>query len=112
ATRTGLGKQDIQPILDELKVGLKRIYGDRLKQVILFGSFARGEAESDLDIDVAVVLDDYESPFQETERLSEFGGRVSLDNDVVVQFMYVRERDISDPREPLHHNITREGVSA
>jgi len=74
ATRTGLGKKDIQPILDELKVGLKRIYGTRLKQVILFGSFARGEAEPDSDIDVAVVLDDYESPFQETERLGELGG--------------------------------------
>ena len=112
ATRTGLGREHIQPILDELKVGLKRIYGDRLRQVILFGSFARGEAEDDSDIDVAVVLDDYEGTFEETARCSDLGGRVSLENDAVVQFMYVREHDIANPWEPVHHNILREGVPA
>lgn len=108
----GLGKEDIQPILDELKAGLQEIYGNRLKQVILFGSFARGEAQPDSDIDVAVVLDDFENSFEEIGRSSELGARVSLDRDVVAQFLFVRQRNLRDPDELVHHHILREGVSA
>ena len=35
----------IKKILRELKQGLVEIYGDQLKAVYLFGSFARGEGK-------------------------------------------------------------------
>ena len=53
-TRAVLGPEVIAPILRELKVGLQAIYGARLRELILFGSYARGEAKPDSDIDVAV----------------------------------------------------------
>jgi Predicted nucleotidyltransferases len=43
-------------ILAQLKRELKNHYGDRLKQLIMFGSQARGDAHPDSDIDVLVVL--------------------------------------------------------
>jgi len=110
AVRRGLGKEDIQPILDELKEGLRAIYGDRLKDVILFGSYARGEARTDSDIDVAVVLDDFESSFDETRRTSDLAGRVSLENDTVVCFLYLRQESIEDPWQPVHFRILEEGL--
>ena len=56
----------IQPTLHELKLGLKELYGDRLVRLILFGSHARGEANTDSDIDLLIVLKSNISQFQET----------------------------------------------
>lgn len=36
---------------------LRRRFGDAVRDVRLFGSFARGEAHEDSDVDVAVVLE-------------------------------------------------------
>ena len=48
---------ELEKILRELKNGLVEIYGDQLKAVYLFGSFARGEGKlPDSDIDVMVVM--------------------------------------------------------
>ena len=110
--RKGLGKADIQPILDELREGLQAIYGPRLRQVILFGSYARGEAEDGSDIDVAVVLDDYERSFEEARRIEDVWGPLCLNNDVLIQPLFVRERDVEAPWRPVHLNIRREGVRA
>lgn len=36
---------------------LRPIFGDRLRDVRLFGSYARGEADEDSDVDVLVLVD-------------------------------------------------------
>ncbi|MEN6568036.1 MAG: nucleotidyltransferase domain-containing protein [Veillonellales bacterium] len=48
--------------MNEVVYGMKNIFGDSLRQVILFGSYARGEQEeySDMDIMVLVNLNDLE----------------------------------------------------
>ena len=48
--------------------GLEKIYGERLHRVYLFGSYARGEADEESDVDIAVVLDDVPDYFAEIER--------------------------------------------
>ncbi|MBA2295376.1 MAG: nucleotidyltransferase domain-containing protein [Actinobacteria bacterium] len=37
---------------------LRRLYGARLREVVLFGSWARGDADAESDIDLLVVLDE------------------------------------------------------
>jgi len=37
---------------------LRGVFGDRLREVRLFGSYARGDADEDSDVDVLVVVDD------------------------------------------------------
>jgi uncharacterized protein len=43
-------------VLGDLKARLSALYGDRLVAVILFGSYARGDADEDSDIDVLILL--------------------------------------------------------
>jgi len=49
-------KPDIQKILVELRQHFEGIYGDRMVNMLLFGSQARGDATVESDIDVMVVL--------------------------------------------------------
>jgi len=43
--------------LDRFKQALTARFGARLRELTLFGSYARGEAHEDSDVDVLVVID-------------------------------------------------------
>lgn len=103
---------NIKKILRELKKGLVRIYGDRLKAVYLFGSFARGEGHlPDSDIDVMVVLRG-EFDYWEMDKLSsELVASLSLENDVVISTKLASETKYAESKMPLYINVRKEGVS-
>jgi predicted nucleotidyltransferase len=48
---------DVREILKEARKALEARYGARLKDLVLFGSMARGDATPDSDIDLLVVLE-------------------------------------------------------
>ena len=64
------------PILKRLRVALRRLYGDQIERVVLFGSRARGEASSEADYDVAVFLTTLPNHWAERYRLADL--RVDL----------------------------------
>lgn len=47
----------IATIMNEIVVKMKQVFGEHLRQVILFGSYARGEQEEYSDMDVMVLVD-------------------------------------------------------
>jgi uncharacterized protein (UPF0332 family) len=59
------GPFDPFEIAHEVADDLRRVYGDRLRRVLLFGSWARGDAHPESDIDLLVVLDRLDSPWEE-----------------------------------------------
>lgn len=46
----------IQPQLKYYVDRIKKIYGDHLKAVILYGSYARGDFQSDSDVDIMILV--------------------------------------------------------
>ncbi len=102
----------IRKILRELKKGLIKIYGDRLKAVYLFGSYARGDARPpDSDIDVMVVLKG-EFDYWETDKLcSGFVADLSLEHDVVLSIKLASETQYALSKFPLYINVRKEGVA-
>jgi len=67
-------------LLNELKQGLELIYGDQLQGVYLFGSYARGEQDSESDLDILIILDDFERYSTEVKRTGELVSNLSLNN--------------------------------
>jgi len=45
-------------VLDDVKEEMRELFGDKLKQVILFGSYARNEYDPDADIDIMILVDE------------------------------------------------------
>lgn len=47
----------IRSVLTQLEAALVERFGARVRSVVMFGSWARGEATEDSDLDVAVIID-------------------------------------------------------
>ena len=100
----------IQKLLRELKQGLIRLYGERLKGVYLYGSYARGDFQEGSDLDVLVVLDEFERAPIELDRTSDLFCDLSLNYEVTVSLMFMREKDWLTADKPLLRNVRVEGV--
>ena len=103
---------NIKKILSELKKGLVEIYGDQLKAVYLYGSYARGDAHPpDSDIDVMIVLKGEFDYWEMDRRSSELVAALSLENDVLISTKLVSERKYSSSGMPLYINVRKEGIA-
>jgi len=103
---------NIRKILRELKKGLVKIYGDQLKAVYLFGSFARGEGRlPDSDIDVMVVLKGEFDYWKMDKLSSELVANLSLENDVLISTKLASETKYAESKMPLYINVRKEGVA-
>ncbi len=51
---------NINKITSDFKLAMQKLYGERLENVILYGSYARNEQTEDSDIDLLVALKDDE----------------------------------------------------
>lgn len=99
-------------ILGELGPRLRAIYGSRLVRMVLFGSQARGSADSESDIDVLVVLKGPVRPGAEISRTGTITAALSLHHDVVISCTFVSEERFLTEQSPLLLNARREGVPA
>ncbi len=102
---------ELDEALRQLKRELEALYGERLKGLYLFGSRARGDAEPDSDVDVAVVLDDVQSVLAEIRRMSEVGSRISLQLDLNVSLIPVDSASWATGASLFLRNVAREGMA-
>ena len=104
-------RQDIQQILNELRHRFEAIYGDRMVNMFLFGSQARGDATFESDIDVMVVLKGTVKPGDEIARTGEISAEISLKYDVVISCVFMSAERYDAERSPLILNVHREGIA-
>ena len=102
----------IRKLMKELKEGLVRIYGDRLKAVYLYGSYARGDYRQGSDVDVMILLSDYRNYWEELRRSTELASDISLEYDVTVSRLIMKEIQWKESDMPVLRNIHKEGVPA
>jgi predicted nucleotidyltransferase len=100
----------IKRLLKELKQGLVHIYGEQLKAIYLYGSYARGEARPDSDIGVLIVLKGGFNYIEMLKRSDDFVASFCLDNDIVISRAFVSEEEYREKQSPFMINVRREGV--
>ena len=103
---------NIKHLLGELKKGIAEVYGDRLRAVYLFGSYARGDYDENSDVDVMIVLSDYENYGEEIDRSGELISQLSLAYGISISRVIMKELQWQESDTPLLRNIRAEGVPA
>ena len=102
---------EIQKLLKELKQGLIRLYGKRLRGIYLYGSYARGDFQEGSDLDVLVVLDDFERAPVELEFTDDLMGDLSLEYLITVSPMFMSEKNWLTADKPLLRNVRVDAVA-
>ena len=104
---------DLRKMLLELEEKLQRVYGNKLKAVILYGSVARGTATEESDIDIMVLVDGTAQELRTFEdQLSDVSTDISIKYFKVFSIIdisyqeYMRWMNTS----PFYKNVSQEGV--
>ena len=93
---------------------IRNIYGAHLKQVILYGSYARGDFGKDSDVDIMLLVDLPEDKLNTfSDELSELGFEYNVMHDIwfmpvvknMEHFQYWCQA------YPFYSNVAREGIS-
>lgn len=105
------GPFDADAVAAAVARDLGRLYGSRLRHVLLFGSWARGDSHPDSDIDMLVVLDDLagRARWDEVDRMDEILWRHSYENDTVVTAIPVSEHEFEQQTRPFIRRARSEG---
>src|SRR5262245_63973828 len=97
--------EGLKTILSELRRYFSELYGERLVDVVLFGSQARGDAIEGSDIDLLIVLKGKVSQFEEVARTSDFNASLCLKYDVLISRIFVSEDDYRQSRMSVLANV-------
>lgn len=100
---------DPEKVAAAVAADLRALYRDRYRQVLLFGSWARGDAHPESDIDLLVVLDRVDSPWEELRRMDEILWRHSYQSDAVISAVPVGEDELAAAARPLLIRARAEG---
>jgi type I restriction enzyme S subunit len=103
-------RDQVLQLVREFHERLADVYGERLKGVYLYGSYARGKATEDSDIDVAVVLEGPVHAHREEERTGDIVGDLCLREACLLVPFFISDEEYQATPYAVHRNIASEGV--
>ena len=103
----------INKILTEFNNQVKKILGNRLKKVILYGSYARGDYNEKSDIDLMLLTDlNFEEIEKYRDEISDIAFEIELKTGIMISPV-IKNIDNYNSRVniiPFYKNIQMEGV--
>jgi predicted nucleotidyltransferase len=80
---------DLAEVIAKLRKGLEELYGARFRDLLLYGSYARGDQREGSDMDLLMLLDGPVDTGREILRLEPIAWPLSLDHGIVLSVMPV-----------------------
>ena len=105
--------EKIEKSIQKFVVEANKMFGNRIKKIILYGSYARGDYKDNSDIDIMILTDMTDKEIVEySEKIWDFAYDIELENDVLIsptiknidKFNYWLEA------LPFYMNVQKEGV--
>ena len=103
----------IDDIINQFILEISNLLGNRLKKVILYGSYARGDYDKNSDVDIMILTDlNDKEIIKYRMKVRDIACDIELDNDIIISPL-VRNIDRYNERinvVPFYMNIQKEGV--
>jgi predicted nucleotidyltransferase len=101
---------DVRSLTEKIRAQLKERYGSKVRQIILYGSFARGKATSESDVDLLVVVDDSLDPWEVRRSLDDVLLDILLRDGRLVSVLVVPKSFYESYRSPFLKQVHKEGI--
>ena len=101
--------KEIQKFTEEIK----QLLGNRLKKIILYGSYARGDYNKQSDVDIMILTDlSFEEIEEYRDRISDIAYDIELDTGIILSpvIKNIEKYNSRISFVPFYKNVEREGV--
>ena len=101
-------------LYSEIQQDLKNLFGNRLKKIILYGSYAKNKQTKESDIDFFVLVDETEENLRKNRyQIADVMTKLSLNHDVLVSITEDTLNRFMEYSEilPFYKNIKDEGIT-
>ena len=97
---------------DELVHGLREIFHENMRMIILYGSVAREEATPESDIDIAIIMREEDIDEKTKEKFFEWSANMDLKYDKVFSIIDIPEERLKKWGKilPFYKNVQEEGI--
>lgn len=106
-------ENQLNTILSRFAVAVRNVFGDKLKAVVLYGSYARGDYDSESDIDILLLVDIDKLGIKKYHRqLVKITSDLELKYDIVISPLVENIDEFEKYKEvsTFFRNVDREGV--
>lgn len=107
----GDGVADPMELAHQIAGTMRELFGSRLVDVVVFGSYARGTASDDSDLDLAVVLRDVKSSWVDGRLMDDLLWQTTLQSGITVSALVVDADDWGHPEVPVLKTAKESGRS-
>ncbi len=104
---------ELQKITQIVVQSVLELMEDKIYKIVLYGSYARGDFDTESDVDIIILLDCDEKELRNyRKKVAILASRISLENDIEVSLL-LKNRDSFEDRRmilPFYQSIENEGV--
>ena len=102
---------DLVALLGRLDRELRDLYGERrYKGLVIYGSYARGEADEGSDVDLLALLEGEVDPVRELIRLEDVKWPLALESGYTLSVLTVSVEAYHSSEEPFLWSARSEGI--
>lgn len=105
--------RNVKRTINDFIKKVKEILGDRVKKIILYGSYARGDFNKNSDVDIMILTDLNEKEIEEyRDKISNIAFEIQLEEEIYISPI-IKNIDKYNERIkiiPFYMNVQKEGV--
>lgn len=106
-------EENIKNIVSEVNKELIKLFGGKIKRIILYGSYARGDFNLESDVDIMILLNcEQKEITKRRKEISRIASRIGLKNDIMISLLARSCTDYENQMkyQPFYQNIEKEGM--
>lgn len=111
--RSKIMPSNVKRTINDFIKKVKEILGDRVKKIILYGSYARGDFNKNSDVDIMILTDLNEKEIEEyRDKISNIVFEIQLEEEIYISPI-IKNIDKYNERIkiiPFYMNVQKEGV--